>query len=167
MRIAVSGAHCVGKTTLIEEFLATHPEFAHEPEPYTVLVEDYGEEFSGEPSVEDFRRQLEFSVERISKYAPGENVICERCPIDFIAYINALDPSYASPRLQPISKYVDLIVYLPIENDDDVDYPKLRTAVDRRLSAILIDDDLALIDVPVIEVRGSTARRLGILQKAL
>jgi len=51
MRIAVSGTHGVGKSTLIGAFLRRHPEVVHEPEPYTVLVEDLGDEFSAEPSV--------------------------------------------------------------------------------------------------------------------
>ena len=33
MRIAVAGTHASGKSTLIADFLATHPEYAHEPEP--------------------------------------------------------------------------------------------------------------------------------------
>src|SRR6476659_2718499 len=105
MRIAVSGTHCVGKSTLIDEFLRVHPEFVHEPEPYTVLVEDYGEEFSAEPCVQDFRRQLEFNLERLAKHSPKENVIYERCPIDFIAYIETLDPNNALP-LEPLSKHL-------------------------------------------------------------
>jgi hypothetical protein len=168
MRIAVSGAHCVGKSTLIDEFLRVHPEFIHEPEPYALLVEDYGEEFSAEPCVEDFRRQLEFNIDRLTQHAPHENVIYERCPIDFIAYINVLDPNSTAPVLDPISKHLDLIVYLPIEqDDDDSEYPKLRKAVDRRLSAILLDDELAIVNVPVVEARGSTARRLSILENAI
>jgi hypothetical protein len=169
MRIAVTGTHCVGKSTLIDEFLLLHPEFVHEPEPYTVLVTDYGEEFSAEPCIEDFRRQLEFSIDGLSKHAPGDKVIHERSPIDFIAYIGVLDPNSTVPLLDPISKHLDLIVYLPIERDDtpDCEYPKLRKAVDRRLSAILIDDDLAIIDIPIVEARGSTAQRLSILEKAI
>ena len=46
MRIAVSGTHCSGKSTLINEFLAAHPEFTYEPEPFVTMVEEYGEEFS-------------------------------------------------------------------------------------------------------------------------
>ena len=169
MRIAVSGAHCVGKSTLIDEFLRVHPEFVHEPEAYVVLVEDYGEEFSAEPCVEDFRRQLEFNIDRLAKHGPLDDVIYERCPIDFIAYMDVLDPNYTAPPVEPISKHLDLIVYLPVEHDDEADfeYPKLRNAVDRRLSAILLDDDLAIINVPVVEARGTTAQRLGILEKAI
>jgi hypothetical protein len=125
MRIAVSGTHGIGKSTLIDEFLRAHPEFVHEPEPYTVLVEDYGEEFSAEPCFEDFRRQLEFNIDRLRKHASGEKVIYERCPIDFIAYMDVLDPNNTAPPLEPLSKYLDLIVYLPIEADDvsDGEYP--------------------------------------------
>ena len=46
MRVAVSGTHCCGKSTLIDAFLLTHSDFAHEPEPYTALTEDYGEVFA-------------------------------------------------------------------------------------------------------------------------
>jgi hypothetical protein len=37
MRIAVAGTHASGKSTLIADFLATHPEYAHEAEPYEWL----------------------------------------------------------------------------------------------------------------------------------
>src|SRR6185369_16723424 len=89
MKIAVTGTHGVGKTTLIEEFLRLHPEFGHEPEPYDVLSEDYGEEFAAEPCAEDFLRQLEFNLERLKQRATEVNVIFERCPLDFLAYLNA------------------------------------------------------------------------------
>lgn len=166
MRIAISGTHCVGKSTLIDEFLRAHPEFVHEPEPYTVLVEDHGEEFSAEPCVEDFRRQLEFNLERLAKHSREENVIYERCSIDFIAYIDVLDPNNTPPLLEPLSKHLDLIIYLPIEHDDDGEYPKLRKAVDRRLSAILLDDDFTIVNIPVVEARGSTAHRLSSVERA-
>jgi nicotinamide riboside kinase len=166
MRIAISGTHCVGKSTLIEEFLRVHPEFIHEPEPYTVLVEDYGEEFSAEPCVEDFRRQLEFNLERLAKHAPEENVVYERCPIDFIAYIETLDPNNTPQLREPLSNHLDLIIYLPIEHDEDGEYPKLRKAVDRRI-ALLLEEDLAIINIPVVEARGSTARRLNIVERAI
>lgn len=90
MRIAVSGTHCTGKTTLIEAFIAAHPDFDYEPEPYVALVEDYGEDFSSEPLIEDYLRQLEFYVERVGHYSASDKVIFERSPLDFLAYILAL-----------------------------------------------------------------------------
>src|SRR5262245_55639634 len=103
MRIAVSGTHGVGKSTLIEEFLRVHPEFAHEPEPYAVMVEDYGEEFSAEPCVEDFLRQLEFNLERLGHHAAGGKVIYERCPLDFLAYLSALDANVSEALMEQVS----------------------------------------------------------------
>jgi broad-specificity NMP kinase len=172
MRIAVSGTHGVGKSTLIDEFLRTHREFVHEPEPYTVMVEDFGEEFSEEPSVEDFRRQLEFNIERLRQHAPGEKVIYERCPIDFLAYIDALEPRSVEALLSQVAKAVqnlDLIVYLPLEDDQTIEseYPKLQKAVNRRLNTMLLDDELGIISTRVVEARGSTAQRLRILENAI
>src|SRR5688500_15229249 len=118
MRIAVSGTHHIGKSTLIGEFLHVHADFTHEPEPYAMMVEDLGEEFSAEPSVEDFQRQLHFNIDRLRQHAPAERVIYERCPLDFLAYIDALDPNSVEELLDPISdamQHLDLIVYLRSE----------------------------------------------------
>ena len=176
MRIAVSGTHCTGKSTLIEEFLRAHPDFVHEPEPYTVLVEEFGEEFSAEPFVEEFYRQLEFNIDRLREHKRGARVIYERCPIDFLAYIDALDSQATQPSLNLVSDAIqnlDLILYLPLDDTFDVphdEFPKLREAVDRRLSAIFGDDEFGIIsssNVVVIEGRGSIKQRLRILEEAL
>ena len=168
MRIAISGTHCTGKSTLIDEFLQTHTDFAHEPEPYTVLTEDFGEEFAAEPCVEDFYRQLEFNVDRLRQHARGERVIYERCPIDFLAYIAVLDSKSVASVLNLViegTQHLDLIVYLPLDVNHAVEaeYPKLRKAVDRRLSAMYREDEFGIVsasNIEVIEATGSTEQRL-------
>ena len=174
MRIAVSGTHGVGKSTLIDEFVRRHPEFVLEPEPYTVLVEDFGEEFSAEPCVEDFRRQLEFNIERLSEYAADDNVIYERCPVDFLAYIHALDPQSTEVLLESITKamqQLDLIVYIPLDATSGEDeFPKLQRAVDRRLSAIYREDKFGIMSSTtaiVVEAEGPTDNRLKTLENAI
>jgi predicted ATPase len=166
MRIAVSGTHGVGKSTLIEQFLRVHPEFVHEPEPYAVLVEDYGEEFSAEPCVEDFLRQLEFNLERVCQHVAGEKVIYERCPLDFLAYLNVLDASSTEALTERVSesmRQLDLIVYLPLDGaPGDDEFPKLRKAMDQQLSELLAE-----ANVTVIEATGSTAQRLRAIENAL
>ncbi|HEX7830976.1 MAG TPA: hypothetical protein VF787_15075, partial [Thermoanaerobaculia bacterium] len=64
MRIAISGTHGSGKSTLIDDFLHAHRDYAHEPEPYEWLDEP------AEPDAESFYRQLELSVERLRRYPP-------------------------------------------------------------------------------------------------
>ena len=174
MRIAVSGTHGVGKSTLIDAFLRRHPEFVHEPEPYTVMVEDMGEEFSAEPSVEDFRRQLDFNIQRLSQHTPGENVIYERCPVDFLAYIHALDRKGAEALLERVSdamQHLDLIVYLPLdERTGEPEFPKLQRAVDHRLSSIFRDDEFGIVsstNAIVVEAQGPTDHRLRTLEKLM
>jgi predicted ATPase len=171
MRIAVSGTHGVGKSTLIDEFLRQHPEFVHEPEPYTVMVEELGEEFSAEPCVEDFRRQFEFNIERLQQHAPGENVIYERCPVDFLAYIHALEPRSAEALIDQASEalqHLDLIVYLPFDETSSGDeYPKLQRAVDHTLSSIFREDQFGIMSSTttiVAEVEGATDQRLRTLE---
>ena len=169
MRIAVSGAHSTGKSTLIDEFLRVHPDFVHEPEPYTVLTE-LGEEFSAEPCVDDFLRQLEFNLDRLKHHEAGARVIYERCPVDFAAYIECLPQTRRSgiDAMTPVTeaiKHLDLIVYLPIDTSIDTDeFPKLRKAVDRRLCEIYLEDDLGIL---VVEATGPTVKRLQTLEAAM
>src|SRR5215813_6630216 len=90
MKIAISGTHCVGKSTLIDAFLSTYPKFNHEPEAYEALQDECGESFAADPSAEDFHRQLEYNLERIACYQSDDLVIFERCPVDYLAYLLAL-----------------------------------------------------------------------------
>lgn len=184
MRIAVSGTHCVGKSTLIEEFLRRHPNFIHEPEPYEVLVEDYGEEFSAVPNVNDFQQQLQFNIERLQFHNPGDRVIYERCPADFLAYILALsrsetnsDVSLVRSTVEIVSSAVEnlnLILYLPLKESDsppdDVEYPALRRQVDAYLADILLADEFDIFsrgNVAIVEATGSTMQRLQTLEQAI
>jgi len=174
VRIAVSGTHCTGKSTLIDEFLRVHRDFVHEPEPYTVLVEEFGEEFSAEPCVEDFMRQLEFNIDRLKQHERGERVIYERCPIDFLAYVECVSPT--TPILSEVlenMQRLEMILYLPIDNTIDAgdeEFPKLRKAVDRRLSEIYNEDDLGIItaaNLVVVEATGPIEKRLRTIEAAI
>ncbi len=190
MRIAVSGTHCCGKSTLIDAFLLNHPDFSHEPEPYIVLQEEYGEDFAAEPSLNDFHRQLEFNVQRLRHYHFGERVIYERSPVDFLAYmmaINDLQRDSMNTRivedaLDVVTEAIqrlDVIVFLPLDDDDDdnatfgtpeSEDPELRRAVDSRLGSILNGDDLDLFSASgpkVLEAHGSTTQRLQTLEAFL
>jgi hypothetical protein len=184
MRVAISGTHCCGKSTLIDELLRGHPEYNHEREPYAVFEEDYGEMLAAEPSAEDFHRQLEFMVERLETYRPGDRVIFERSPVDFLAYMLALDDlgrSGSDSRLIEVSlsevrdavQLLDLIVFLPLDERSVVaeeEDPELRSAVNTRLVGIFGERDFNLFGSErpaLLEVFGSTAQRLRTLEAAL
>lgn len=174
MRIAVSGTHCSGKTTLVEDFLERHPEYTHEPEPYE-LAEAQGAGFSAELTAADVWQQLEISVERLSAYAPGSNVIAERCPIDFLAYLEALNVLRREDTSRMLNAArecmsrgmasIDLLIVLPltdeIEAPEDED-PKLRAAMNRSLLEI-VEDDLPPT-LRSIEIAGTPEERIATLE---
>lgn len=174
MRIAISGTHASGKSTLIDAFAARHPEYTCEPEPYVVLQELYGEAFDATPTIEDFERQLEYQCELLTRYSTADNAIFERSPVDFLAYMLSIDDR--APRadewistVRTALERIDLLVYLPLDErspihvPDDED-PVLREEVDHRLREILFGDEF---DIWLIEARGSVADRLHAIERAM
>jgi hypothetical protein len=182
VRIAVSGTHCSGKSTLIADFLEAHPDYVHEPEPYEWLLETYGEAISDEPTADEFYRQLEVSVERLRGYARGANMIAERSPVDFLAYLLALTDLGRSGRdCEMIASaaelaasgmaHVDLLVVLPLHGiaapeEEDLD---LREAMNDQLLDLITTDPYSLFGsgrVPVVEIHGTRPERLRALERA-
>lgn len=156
MRIAVAGTHASGKSTLIADFLAAHPEFAHEPEPYEWL-----DDASAEPDAEDFYRQLEISVERLRGHGAGARVIAERSPLDFVAYILALGDLALIDAARTLAaqgmEHVDLLVVTSpdgIAAPEDED-PSLREAMHEHLLELVAE-----VEVCVVELHGPPHRRL-------
>ena len=86
MRIAVSGTHFIGKSTLIEDFIKVHPDYKCEIEPYYKLQDEKTMELSLEPRLNSLLEQLDYSIDQINKLSNERNVIFDRCPVDFIAY---------------------------------------------------------------------------------
>src|SRR6478609_4978243 len=88
MRIAVTGTHGSGKTTLIEDFVAANPHYENMPEPYWLLVQQ-GTVFANGPTVADLEEQLKQSCALILASSEPD-VIFDRCPLDFIAYLEVV-----------------------------------------------------------------------------
>ena len=164
VRVAVSGTHGCGKSELIAHFLARHADYIHEPEPYEWLQEMQGEDFSDEPTADDYYRQLEFSVQRVCGYEPGDHVIFERSPLDFVAYLKATRHDMLDSAVELAAEgisHLDLIVFLPLDPRHAIVVPDaedlaLRDAVNDYLIGILLEDELELLGSGprVVEVRG-------------
>jgi hypothetical protein len=182
MRIAVSGTHGSGKTTLVEAFVHVHPEYMHEPEPYETLSE-LGVIFSSPPRLEDFTEQLTHSIDTLKALSQSANVIFDRCPIDFVAYLEALteepedenfDIGAVLGDVEDAIETLDLVVFLPLTSSDpisrvEIEYPALRRSVDRRLKSIFRDDSLSLFASGrpgLLELTGSVESRLMEMERA-
>ncbi len=160
MKIALTGAHRVGKTSLAEKLQEYLPDYDLRKEPYYEL-EESGYEFSEIPSADDFLKQLEYSIKQISTSA--DNVIFDRCPIDFLAYIQAIDETRniqsIFKKVESIMKGIDLLVFVPVEEPDlilcqDSDLPELRIKVNEILNDWIWD-----FGIEAIEVKGTLLNR--------
>ena len=168
MKIAVSGAHRTGKTTLIEKLNEALPEYISRAEAYYEL-EEAGTVFSEIPVTDDFVVQLDYSITQVT--TPGDHVIFDRCPIDMLAYVMASSESenFDFPsmyqRVQDAMNEIDLLIFVRIEEPDRVacresDLPELRLQVNELLSDLIWD-----FNIDVIEVSGSvTERRNQVLE---
>lgn len=175
MRIAVSGAHFSGKSTLIASLLKFLPNYVSIEEPY-FLLEEEGYEFSDPPSLEDFEEQCARSVKEIEESA--SNTLLDRCPFDFLAYAEALikEPlsiEHWTQAMEDAIDRLDLIIFVPVEEKDRIRVPQsedmeLRETVDQTLREFLLDDSLGLLkNLEVLEVEGPLEKRVQIVKEYL
>ena len=163
--MALAGAHRTGKTTLLETLSIRVPAYEVIEEPYRVL-EDEGYEFSDPPSVEDFERQLRHSIETIAE--PRAHALFDRCPIDFVAYLQAMDAEVElDDWLEDVRvsmQSLDLIVVLSIETPERIavashEDKRLRRRVDELVRSLLLDDPYGF-GTTTIEVFGTVEDRV-------
>jgi len=169
MRIMVSGTHASGKSTLISDFALRHPEFAVLPDPFESL-----DETDDSPSSGIFAAQLRVAAQRLADYTAGDDIISERGPIDFLAYLLttaeltgvALDDEVlerATRMTTAAMMHVDLLVVLPLTAHDgiyvgDDEYLELRAAMDAVLRELVEDSDV-VGDLVAVEIAGDPDAR--------
>lgn len=174
MRIAISGSHRTGKSTLLSELAGFMPTYRTVDEPYHLMEED-GHEFSHPPSIEDFEAQLERSIEELRE--AGEKVLFDRCPLDLLAYIavhdeaDSFDLDAWLPKVRDALQTLDLVVFVPIEERERIafaasdDGEEDRTAVDEKLRELVVEDPYEF-GLRVIEVHGDLeSRAQAVLRK--
>jgi hypothetical protein len=186
MRIAVSGTHFIGKSTLIEDFIKKHPSYRCEIEPYYKLQDEKIMELSLEPGLDSFIEQLDYSINQINNCANEQNIIFDRCPVDFVAYamcaldqesidINDSEVSERFSEIKVVLNNLDLIVFLPISKENSIEYieenPTYRKAADKNFKKIYRDDIFDIFPKyehpKIIEISGDRAERIKKLESFL
>ena len=186
MRVAVSGTHGVGKSTLIAAFLSRHPEYAHEPEAFEALADDIDLTESGTPTPDGLRILLEYTVSVLQGRSAQVDVVFERSPIDYLAYAAASGSAWSqgdkqrflaahSPVVRTSIRDLDLVAYLPLSaaspgrrrGEDG----RFRRRVDLWLRRVLLDDVYGLFadgrPPRVVELPPVLDRQLGALTRLL
>lgn len=170
MRIAFSGSHRVGKSTLLAAVAETLPRHVTLDEPYHLLEEE-GYEHAADPSLEDFIAQLERSLQALAESGP--DTLFDRSPADALAYLLAHEDAESFDleawieRVREAMQTLDLLVFVPIEQPDRIALPahedrRLRTRVHKELERLLLDDQYDFgLDSLVVE--GNVRRRLDLV----
>lgn len=160
MRIAFTGSHRVGKTTLAEEIADSLPDYEFIIEPYLQLEEE-GYLFSEVPTLDDYIEQFNFSVEQLQN--SGDNVIFDRCPLDLLAYVYAVGKkkniSDLYEEMAAAIAEIDLLVFVPIENVDligcqESNLPNLRQEVND-----ILENWIGDFSNEILEVSGTLENR--------
>lgn len=177
MRIVVSGTHASGKSTLISDFALRHPEFVVLPDPFELIDEAWDG-----PRAAVFGAQLRIAADRLSPRGAAPNLIAERGPLDFLAYLLALDDrggaitSDALERARAITadalEDVDLLVVLPLTASAPIEvgadeHLELRQDMNDALLDLLDDPDLIGAGTTVVEITGDATARLAALDAAV
>lgn len=160
MRIAFTGSHRVGKTTLAEELADHLPAYDLRTEPYLQLEEE-GYLFPEIPTLEDYIAQFMLSVKQIKN--SEDDVIFDRSPLDILAYIYAIDTTkniqILYEEMTIAMSQIDLLVFVPIERPDliicqEPDLPDLRREVNDTLQ-----DWIGDLNNTTLEVKGTLENR--------
>ncbi|MGM1017446.1 MAG: AAA family ATPase [Actinomycetota bacterium] len=175
MRIVISGTHASGKSTLVADFALLHPEFAVLPDPFDLM-----DEMWDSPNAASFAAQLRVSADRLEPFEGPENLIAERGPIDFLAYLLALaELTGVSSSRQLLKRstemtrealsHVDLLVVLPLTATDLIEvgideHLELRDTMNDILLDLISDSDLIGQRTKVAEITGDRDCRLRALE---
>lgn len=178
MRVVVSGTHGTGKSTLVADLVERHPGFRVLGDPADELAGD-----AAEASTDLVLAQFAVAVRRLQRLRPGTDAVCERGPLDYLAYLRALHELGRDRHARALSadaleeaaaamEHVDLVVLLVTEAATDASLgadedPELRDAMQEALLELHDDPDLIGASTRVVELAGSPERRLRALGELL
>jgi predicted ATPase len=160
MRVAVSGSHGTGKSTLIAAFLERRRDYVHEPEAYEWLGDDVAMGDDDCPTVEGVELLLKTTLRTVEALQPAMRVILERSPVDYIAYAAASRRTWSAIVVREfLAEYMvsvraavrklDAIVLVPVSEAipaRPAEDERFRRRVDEELRRALIDDDHGIFD---------------------
>ena len=127
MRIAVSGSHSLGKSTVVNDWVASRNDYVREEEPYRVLglQGPYEIRFREASTRLQNGIQLFYSIGRVHRYATSDQrVIFDRAPVDYLAYsqytanqgLTDIDDAFVRSMLPAVREaldHLDILAFVP------------------------------------------------------
>jgi hypothetical protein len=193
LRIAVSGSHSLGKSTVVTDWVGAHPEYLREEEPYRALGlhGPYEIRFRDESTRLQNGIQLYYSLSRVFRHSgPARPVIFDRAPVDYIAYsqytadcgTTDIDQAFVESMVPAVTEslgHIDILAFVPKSEDWPVHLeqdgirpvdPDYRDRVDAIFKQIYREGRFGIFPSPggpeVIELVGPPAQRLAQIEQA-
>ena len=131
MRIAISGSHSLGKSTVVNDWVARHSHFKREEEPYRALGLHGPYEILFRDASTRLQNgiQLYYNISRVHRYADSSSeVIFDRSPVDYIAYSQYtadqrstdIDDTFVESMV-PVAResldHLDILAFVPKSED--------------------------------------------------
>jgi hypothetical protein len=131
MRIAISGSHSLGKSTVVNDWVALNGDYMREEEPYRVLSlrGPYEILFRDASTRLHNGIQLYYSISRLNRYSmPAQQVIFDRAPVDYIAYSQYtanqrstdIDDDFVMSMVSAVREsldHLDILAFVPQSDD--------------------------------------------------
>jgi hypothetical protein len=196
MRIAVSGSHSLGKSTVVNDWVERYPHFKREEEPYRALALHGPYEILFRDASTKLHNgiQLYYNIGRVHRYGvSSDDVIFDRSPVDYIAYSQYtadqrstdIDDAFVEsmvPAVRESLDHLDILAFVPkseewpVEMEEDgirpVDHA-YRDDVDSIFKQIYREGRFGVMPPSkgpgplLIELMGPPEQRLNQLQAAI
>ena len=194
MRIAVTGSHSLGKSTVVNDWVAKHPDYLREEEPYRALGlrGPYEILFRDASTRLHNGIQLYYNIARVHRHATSAvKVVFDRAPVDYLAYsqftaergTTDIDERFVEsmvPAVRESLDHLDILAFVPaskewpVEMEDDgirpVDY-EYRDRVDAIFKQIYREGRYAVMPAAnpplLVELTGPREQRLEQLEAAI
>jgi predicted ATPase len=133
MKIAVSGTHCTGKSTFINDFLKTWKNYETPKQSYRDVIKEKNLLHSKEGTEESQRLILDALCDQLQQYSKSDNVILDRCVLDNLAYSSWLNLNNKVSEkfldecrliVRESLKLLDIIFFIPLTRVAPVEFEK-------------------------------------------
>jgi hypothetical protein len=125
MRIAISGAACQGKSTLVDDFIKNWPNYKRSGESYRKLLKKEKLKINKLIDQESQWKILNCLIDDIQKTEKGDKILFDRCPLDNLIYslwaedkgTSDIDRDFITkciPLVQESMRSIDIIFFLPM-----------------------------------------------------
>jgi hypothetical protein len=196
MRISVSGTACLGKSTLIRDFINTWPNYKTPSDDYRKILKEKNYPHSKKCNKEGQWAILNHMIDEMQKYSKEDKIIFDRCPWDVLVYslwscemgASDIDEKFISqliPLVKESLKYLDLIFFIPMTKHSQIPIvddgfretdPQYIAEIDNIFKALFYEYQHSLGKTPffspddspaIIEVFGKPQERILLIQQYL